>query len=326
MDISVIIPTCSEKAPLEACLRSLAHQSLAPSRYEILVVNNGGPRHSDRFLKPLLAPFSGRARLIETGGNLGFAGGCRAGVEASQGEFLAFHNDDSIADPAWLALAWAEMKASSDVAVAASRIVNVDGPTLQHEGVIQTHPHGLFWQVGWGTPDTVNARKDSRAGDGDIPAGPRIPSRPPATHSRDVDFFSGCVWMTPRAIWEEVGALSTAYHPGYYEDTEYGLRCRQLGYRIRVLLSATCGHHGSATLEYGSGKFWVTFHRSRYLFLARNLTGCTLGETLRSEAAWWRDHHAGHAALPCLAGLLSALPAMPRALLNRRRFRKRLAR
>ena len=68
--------------------------------YEILVVNNGGLSHSERVLKPLLAPWGDRIRLVEAGGNRGYAGGCRLGVESARGELFVFHNDDAIADPA----------------------------------------------------------------------------------------------------------------------------------------------------------------------------------------------------------------------------------
>jgi GT2 family glycosyltransferase len=305
--ISVIIPTCSEKAPLARCLSSLLRQTLDPSGYEILVVNNGGPKHSEVYLQPLLAQFGGRVKLIESGRNLGYGGGCRLGAGQAQGEYLAFHNDDAFCDPCWLALALAEMKRVPDLGAVTCRIVNADGPTVQHEGSTQTLPNALFWQTGYGERDT--------------PIAFRGESEP----SCDLDFFGGCIWATPRKVWEEVGGISPAYQPGYYEDTEYGLRCRQLGYRLRLLKTVTCSHLGNVTLGFGTGKFWTAFHRSRYLFLLRNWTGFGWWEITRTELGWWARHWAGHNPLNCLVGFATSLPKLPGALLERRRFRRRVA-
>lgn len=303
-EISVIIPTCSPHVPLEACLRSLVRQTLHPDRYEILVVNNGGVRHSNRFLRPILEQFEDRVWLVESKRNLGYGGGCRLGVEHAKGQILAFHNDDSMADPTWLALALAEFDQVPDLGVATCRVVSMNGPVLQHEGSSMTHPHGLFWQTGYGTPDTSPSLKDAV--------------------SVDLEYFGGCIWATTREVWERVGGLAPAYYPGYYEDSEYALRCRQLGYRIRLLKAVTCSHIMNATLGPQAARFWRVFHRSRYLFLLRNHVGYSWKEIIRSELGWWCAHRAGYNPGLCLAGFLSALPRIPGALFERRQFGRRM--
>ena len=114
------------------------------------------------------------------------------------------------------------------------------------------------------------------------------------------------------------------YRPGYYEDTEYGLRCRQLGYRIRLLDTVTCSHAGSLTLGHGTLRYWVAFHRSRYLFLLRNRLPYSWKEIVKSELRWWRDHAAGNNPGTCVLGLLTLLPAIPSALENRSRFGRQM--
>lgn len=306
MQFSVIIPTCSPAIPLKACLDSLRHQTLSREKYEIIVVNNGGGAHSKKFLEPLLADFSDRVRLIEAGGNRGYAGGCRLGVEHASGQYLAFHNDDSLADPAWLALALRTLDRAPDAGAVTCRIVCMDRPVIQHEGSAMTHPHGLFWQAGYGLPDRSESCRGAMVD--------------------DLDFFGGCVWATPRKVWDEIGGLSGKYHPGYYEDSEYALRCRQLGYRILLLKSVTCSHIMSATLGPDQDRFWKVFHRSRFLFLQRNLTGYSLRETIQSEFAWWRNHQAGHRPWQCWRGFLSSLQRLPVSLLARSRWKKRIFR
>jgi GT2 family glycosyltransferase len=226
------------------------------------------------------------------------------GAEHAKGRVLAFHNDDSMADPTWLALALGEFDRVSDLGVATCRVVSMNGPVLQHEGSSMTHPHGLFWQTGYGIPDYPPSLRD--------------------TASVDLDYFGGCIWATSREVWERVGGLAPAYYPGYYEDSEYALRCRQLGYRIRLLKAVTCSHIMNATLGPQASRFWRVFHRSRYLFLLRNRVGFGWKEIIDSELGWWHEHSAGHNPGLCLSGLLSALPKAPGALLERRRFGKRI--
>lgn len=310
--ISVIIPTYSVTQPLRECLESLVAQSFPPDRFEILVINNGGEKHRKEFLEPLLYEFPDRVRLLSPGKNLGYSGGCRMGVEESEGTLLAFHNDDSIAHPKWLERAWDEYEAVSDVGVLACRIVDVDAPFIQHEGVRLNHANGLMWPNRYREVDDYETEWS-----------PYSPSRSRANF--DIEFFSGDVWATPRAVWDDVGGLSLQYRPGYYEDTEYGLRCRQLGYRLRLLTGFSCRHFGSLTLGRGSTKYWVAFHRSRYLFLLRNRFPHTWMEILRTEAWWWLKHNANGTPGACFRAFVSALPRFPQALLDRMRFSKKSA-
>jgi GT2 family glycosyltransferase len=311
-EISVIVPTYSVTQPLRECLESLALQSFPQDRFEILLVNNGGERHRREFLEPLLYEFPDRVRLISPRKNLGYSGGCRLGVENSEGKLLAFHNDDSIAHPDWLAKAWEEYGAVPDVGVLTCRIVDVDAPLIQHEGVRMTHSNALMWPNRYREVDEYETEW------------PGVPEY--LSHGNlDLEFFSGDLWATPRAVWEEVGGLSLQYRPGYYEDTEYGLRCRQLGYRLRLLTGIAGRHYGSLTLGRGSKKYWVAFHRSRYLFLLRNQVPSSWTEILRAEARWWINQNANGTPGACLRAFVSALPRFPGAILDRRRFSRKSA-
>ena len=296
------------------------NQSLARSRYEILVVNNGGSEHTRTFIQPILDRIDPSIRLLQPPKNLGYAGGCGYGVTHAESDHFILQNDDAIADPACLALILTEFRRRADLGVVVGRIVDATGPRVQHEGVTQTLPNALFWQTGWGEPDGPARPRPNALFSRDLELG-SIPA--PASRYRDLDFFSGCVWGTSRQVWDEVGGLGDLYHPGYYEDTEYGLRCRQLGYRIRLLTGVTCSHFGSLTLGTTSNAYWRAFHRSRYLYLLRNRTGFDWCEILLSEWKWWRDYHADSHASACLLGFLTALPRFPKALSDRYRFRKK---
>ena len=94
--ISVIIPHLNQPDALEACLRSLGHQTLERSRFEVIVVDNGSEvlpettigRLPGAILAQELRPGPGLAR--------------NRGVSASRGEVLAFIDADCRAHPDWL--------------------------------------------------------------------------------------------------------------------------------------------------------------------------------------------------------------------------------
>ena len=94
---SIVIVEYASRAHLPACLDSLRALEYPPDDLEVVVVDNGSPTPvrdlRDRY------PW---VRFIETGENLGFAGGCNAGVEACTGETIVALNPDVTVQPAWL--------------------------------------------------------------------------------------------------------------------------------------------------------------------------------------------------------------------------------
>lgn len=95
--ISVIVPHFNDPEALARCLSALAAQTLPPQAFEIIVADNGSPQ-GERTLTDLI---DGRARLVivtEKG-----AGPARnGGVEAAQGDLLAFTDCDCLPEPQWL--------------------------------------------------------------------------------------------------------------------------------------------------------------------------------------------------------------------------------
>ena len=49
---------------------------------------------------------------------------------------------------------------------------------------------------------------------------------------RQVDYCSGALLATPRALFHELGGFDTRYTPGYYEDVDYCFRVRKKGYGV----------------------------------------------------------------------------------------------
>ena len=89
--ISVVIPTRDRSALLSRCLAALARQSIEPSTFEVIVVDDGSVDDTPRVLAECSAPY--RLRVTGTPG-LGPGAARNRGVELSAAPLILFLDDD----------------------------------------------------------------------------------------------------------------------------------------------------------------------------------------------------------------------------------------
>lgn len=89
--ISVIIPTYNRRDSVERALHALAHQTLAPETYEVIISIDG----SQDGTREMAAAFSAPYRLdCIWQPNQGRAAACNAGIRIAQGDVLVILDDD----------------------------------------------------------------------------------------------------------------------------------------------------------------------------------------------------------------------------------------
>jgi hypothetical protein len=116
-DASILIPTFRRPALLTSALRSaLGQRGIAPSDYEVVVVDNC-PDHSARAtVARFQAEAGARLRLVHEP-RPGISHARNTAVQTSRGRLLAFLDDDEIAAPGWLAAMVATQRATGADAV-----------------------------------------------------------------------------------------------------------------------------------------------------------------------------------------------------------------
>jgi glycosyltransferase involved in cell wall biosynthesis len=103
--VSVVVPTCGRPDLLNRCLEALCQQTLAPARYEIIVVDDKP--------QPLTAQLVAiwRGRMVHKGpalfylantGTHGPAAARNLGWREARAAVVAFTDDDTVPEPAWL--------------------------------------------------------------------------------------------------------------------------------------------------------------------------------------------------------------------------------
>lgn len=296
-EVSVVVTNWNGERWLHACLASLKAQAFRD--FETIVVDNGSTDGSCALVRALFPD----ARLIELSENRGFAGGSNAGARAARGRWLAFLNNDAMADPGWLAALHDALAAAGRPAFATSRIVLADRPDLLDSAGDGWLRVGAGFKHGHGGPAVRHGI------------------------SREVFGACGAACMIGRDTFLELGGFDEAFFL-VFEDVDLSYRARLRGNICLYVPSALVRHAGSATLGRASARSvyfgqrnleWVYLKNTPAPLLLRSAPG-HLVYTLAAALFFlrrgrFRSFLAGKAA--ALRGLRAVL--RQRAMVQRRR-------
>jgi glycosyltransferase involved in cell wall biosynthesis len=100
---------------MAAALASIAEQSMDPQRFEVVLVNDGGPSVADVAKEDNLQRIA--IRLVEHSVRVGKSAAINSGFDASRGDYICILDDDDLYYPKHLAVLAAAIQAEPDVAV-----------------------------------------------------------------------------------------------------------------------------------------------------------------------------------------------------------------
>jgi O-antigen biosynthesis protein len=214
--VSILIPTGGFTRRIDdreivlviECVRSLVERTDYP-HYEIVCVDDGDlgtPTNT-----ALRAAAGARLRQISHPGPFNFAAKINLGASHAAGEHLLLLNDDmEILSPGWLS-AMLEFSQQPEIGVVGAKLYYPDR-AIQHAGVV-VPPEAFPAHVYRGFPAALQ----------------------PAYYDlhlvRNYSAVTGACMMTRRAVFEAAGGFDPAF-PVNYNDIDYCLKVRELGYRI----------------------------------------------------------------------------------------------
>ena len=214
--VSVVVVNWNGWHFLPGCLDALARQTFQD--FEVILVDNGSCDGSvDRVRRHYPA-----VRVIENRENVGFAVANNQALERCRGRFIALLNNDTAADPGWLAALVGALERHLNAAGACGTIVSLDDPTR----VIFTTPK----------IDPRSARA--------------IWVRQPAPLTR-VDGLSGSSMLLRRRAIDRLGLFDPAY-VAYFEETDWCARALRAGWDLLYVPEAVVAHkeRGSTSAEF----------------------------------------------------------------------------
>ena len=211
--IAAVIVSFNVRAELDACLASfVGHTNPFPT--SVVVVDNGSTDETRAMLREKWRT----VRLIESGGNIGFARANNLGVRATSSEFVLFLNPDTIVPPGSIQSLARGLAAQPDAAAAGPRLKDERGfPELSFGWAIG--PLGELRQKIIGTLYNLRIRSVVRMVDAwSRSAGER-------------EWVSGAALLVRRADLEAVGLFDERFFM-YTEDVDLCAALRARGRKI----------------------------------------------------------------------------------------------
>lgn len=219
--VAIVIPTHNNLRLLRECLQSVRDLDYTAGKVEVIVVDNGS---TDGTYPTIHNPEEG-VRCLRLERNSGFAPACNRGAAEASADYVAFLNDDALADPQWLNELFRALDNGGEGTVcAASQIVSRDGKQIEFNGAASN-------MFGVGRPRSVWGWPDAPA---------------PAGHASPLLFASGGAMLIHRRTFLDVGGFDHDFF-AYFEDVDLGWRLWVLGYRVVYAPGAIVRHIGGAT-------------------------------------------------------------------------------
>jgi GT2 family glycosyltransferase len=226
--VAVVLVCRDHAAALPGTLAALEDQ--VSTEDEVVVVDNASQDGTPGAARAV-APW---ARVVETGANLGFAGGCNVGVGASAAPLILLLNPDTVPAPGCLD-ALRACAAAQPAWGAWQALVMLEGSERVNSAGNHVHFLGFGWAGGLDEPVVTVG-----------------------TQRREVAFASGAAMLVRREAWEAVGGFDDRYFM-YGEDLDLCLRLRLAGWSVGLEPAARVVHD-----------YMFTRGRYKWFYLERN--------------------------------------------------------
>ena len=238
-NVAVVVLNWNQEVDTADCLTSLSKVEGAPLR--VILVDNGSEQESiDRLERRF--PEILMIRLSE---NRGFAGGNNVGIERALWDgasHILLLNNDTLVHPGFLTPLLEGLTAPGIGVVGPKIYCHPDATRLWFAGGRIDWRTGRQWHLGADEFDH---------GQRDTPL--------------EVDYITACCLLAPARVFQEVGGLDERYFI-YFEETDWNLRVRRLGYRCVYVPASRIWHKVSRAMKTGSPISDYYYARNRLMF------------------------------------------------------------
>ena len=182
-------------------------------------------------------------QIIQTGANLGFAGGVNIGAKASDSDYILLLNPDTVILDSAIdkLMAYAQNTPQAGI---------WGGVTLNND--LSLNPNNARARLSFKTL-LFSALGLSKAFNKSCFFNHDNYGCWDRKSEREVDVITGCFFLTPRKLWEELQGLDETFFM-YAEEADYCIRAIKKGYQPRVTPDARIIHHGGVSETNLSGK------------------------------------------------------------------------
>lgn len=240
------------------CLGKLVECDPRPTR--VVVVDNGSEDDSVAAIRSWWSAVnvdgnvdSAWLTLLETGENLGFAGGSNRGISTLLNDPTISHvqllNNDTIIPSDFFAKLSTAVREAGDAGIL--------GPTIREFPATDK-----IWYAGGREHFFRGLVLHSLDAPGDEPPG-------------RTDFVTGCAMVISRNVIETIGDLSEQYFPAYFEDSDFCHRAARAGFSVIYAPRPFIYHKVGATVRAAGPSLKLAYvkNRLRVIYVRRNYRG-----------------------------------------------------
>ncbi len=229
---SVIIVSYNTKTALRACLDSLISEPV-----EILVVDNASTDGSADMVE---GEYTERVRCFRNSDNIGFGRACNRAAVQAKGSILCFLNSDARMIPDFIQLVERTFESEQSLGILSSRLVDANDREEEYAfGRFPSLSRLLLRRLKCELADSAETAR--------------------------VDWVSGAVMCVRRNLFNTLGGFDAGFFM-YYEDIDFCLRARRIGYGTAVLTGLRLRHDRGASLSDGRLRKHLYYTSQTYFF------------------------------------------------------------
>ncbi|WP_226841283.1 glycosyltransferase [Acidithiobacillus ferrooxidans] len=238
--VYIILLNWNSAAYTLRCMRAVA--LLRGGQAQVMVVDNGSEPADLERLRSGIARWGFAVELVETGRNLGFGGGCNAGIRLALergAKFVWLLNNDAVPHPDALQAMLRVMEGDAQIGAVGSVIYDLERPER-----VQTWGGGRVWR--WAGV----ARHHRRS-----------------VAARRLDYLTAASILLRREALERTGLFDDDTFFMYWEDADLCFRLRAQGWKLAVARDAVIWHQRSSSLGHANPlkDYYVTTSSRRFL-------------------------------------------------------------
>jgi len=185
--------------------------------------------------------------FIQTGENLGFAGGSNVGIrytiKKNKYEYILLLNSDTVIKPNFLNELIKYY--NGETGICAPIIFKYYKPN-------EIWSSGGKYNIFLGTYSHIVTEIKEK--------------------QRNTNFITGCCWLIKIEILKKIGLLEDTYFL-YSEDTDYCYRLKRAGHKLKIISSSVIFHKINKTTSKNLPLMFYYLHRSKLMFIYKNYKG-----------------------------------------------------
>jgi radical SAM superfamily enzyme YgiQ (UPF0313 family) len=227
----IIIPTYENEDLTIQCLESI-RKNTKEGTYRVIWVDNNSKIRSK--IEQTIVNLNHLSIMNKE--NLGFVGAINKGLEQSTSPFVCLLNNDTIVSPNWLEKLISALKKDPKLGIVGAITAPPPEPTKYDSHHCVSHIEDMYGKRIF--PSYTDLESFNKEIEQSF-----------SGQTADIPFVAFLCAVIKREVIEKVGLLDPNYAMGMYDDNDYNIATRRLGYTTKLLYDTCIWHKGRSTFK-----------------------------------------------------------------------------